>query len=119
VRFRIVASGVAIAALAGVAVPMALSTSASAVPTTAGAPTITKCSPATATMGKNVTIRGTNLANATKVTIGGTTVTPIKDTAKAIKAQVPTGIKAAANVKVVTANGSFTAACTFQKPPKK
>jgi hypothetical protein len=119
VRVRIVASGIAIAALAGVAVPVALSNSASAVPSPTAPPMITKCMPATATMGKNVVIHGTGLANATKVTIGGKVVTPLTDTARAIKAQVPTGINAASNVKVVTANGSFTATCTFQRPPKK
>jgi len=119
VRVRILASGVAMAALAGAAVPLALSNPVSAAPSPTAAPTITKCSPATATMGKNVTIRGTGLSSATKVTIGGKVVTPLKDTAKAIKAVVPTAINAASTVKVTTANGTVAAACTFKKPTKK
>ncbi len=70
-RVRTIAAGVAVAALAGTAVPMALSGTASAkgsgTPTTV---TITKCSPAIATIGKTVTIKGTDLTGATKVVIG-------------------------------------------------
>ncbi len=117
-RVRIVASGVAIAVLAGVAVPTALSGPASAAGTTA-APTITTCAPATATMGKNVTIHGTALANATKIAIDGHVVTALKNGAKSIRVPVPTGIKQQSTVKVVTANGTATGQCAFKHAKKK
>ncbi|HVC71251.1 MAG TPA: IPT/TIG domain-containing protein [Acidimicrobiales bacterium] len=114
-KVRILASGVAFAVSASVAVPLALGNSASA---GTAAPTITHCLPATATMGKKVTIHGTGLSAATKVAIDAKAVTPLSNAAKSIKVPVPTGIKAASNVKVVTANGTATAVCNFQKPKK-
>jgi uncharacterized Zn-binding protein involved in type VI secretion len=120
VRVRTIASGVVIAAVAGVAMPVALHGSASA-KAPSGPATITKCSPAVATIGKNVTIHGTNLAGAMKLFIGGKSVSWNANTAKAIKATVPTGIgtKNPDTVKAVTPNGTATNTCSFQKPKKK
>jgi hypothetical protein len=128
VRVRLIASGVAIAALAGTAVPLALSGSAAAKGSGTPAPVaITKCSPAVATIGKTVTIHGTSLTGATKVTIGTKNVTAsIKNnTAKAITIfPVPSGIAVtpnAATVKVTALSGSATnnTTCHFQKAKKK
>jgi len=127
VRVRSIAAGVALAALVGTAVPVALAGSASA--KGSGAPTtvaITKCSPKTAFVGKSVTIHGTDLTGATKVTIGDsanlvTKGSVVSNTAKAIKiTPVPGGIAVtpnAATVKVTTPAGSASAPCNFQ--PKK
>jgi hypothetical protein len=132
VKSRIVASGVVALAMASVAVPAALSGSASAKPTSTAAPTVTGCKPTTATIGKSVTIHGTGLAGATSVTIGTTkhntvTITSFtKDTKKFIKLKTPTGktgtgvTAASDNVIVTTANGPSTAvSCTFKAAPKK
>jgi hypothetical protein len=121
VRFRTFASGVAIAALAGVVVPIAMNGTASAAKAPPGPATITKCSPATATIGKTVTIHGTDLLGATKLTIGGKAATINANTAKAIKATVPAkiGVQNPDTVKAVTPNGTATQTCSFQKPVKK
>jgi IPT/TIG domain len=125
VKVRTVAAGVAIAILAGTAVPIALSGSASAkgsgTPTTVA---ITKCSPATATVGKSVTIHGTDLSGVTKLSIGGKNVLAAmtKNTAKAITVTpVPSGMSnlSAATVKVTTPAGSATGTCAFKKAKKK
>jgi len=122
VRARTIAFGVAAAALAGTAVPVALSGSASAkgssTPTTVA---ITKCSPNPAVIGKTVTIHGTDLTGATKLVIGQKSVVINANTAKAIKATVPTGtgVKQPVNVKVVTPSGSASQQCSFKKPAKK
>jgi hypothetical protein len=121
VKVRIVASGIAIAALAGVVVPTALSASASATTPTPTTPTITKCAPATALVGHGVTIHGTGLTGATKVTIGGRAAklpsTPIK---KSIRVKVPTGVvNGMQKVKVVTPSGTASHSCKFKKPAKK
>jgi len=126
VRFRTIAFCVAITALVGTVVPVALSASASA--KGSGAPAavaISKCSPAIATIGKSVTIHGTDLTGATLVKIGTHNVTTsiAANTAKAIKiTPVPIGIAVTPNastIKVTTANGTATGSCTFQKAPKK
>jgi hypothetical protein len=128
VRVRTIAAGVALAALVGTAVPVALSGSASA--KGSGAPTvvaITKCSPGTATIGKSVTIHGTDLTGATKVTIAGKDMVKagsvVSNTAKTIKiSPVPSGIAVtpnAATIKVTTPSGSAQGTCTFKKAPKK
>jgi hypothetical protein len=129
VRVRSIAAGVALAALVGTAVPIALAGSASA--KGSGAPTtisITKCSPGTATIGKSVTIHGTDLTGATKVTIKGVNVTSdiTANTAKAIKiSPLPGNIEAvspnAATVKVVAPAGtaSNNTSCHFKKAKKK
>jgi len=122
VKSRILASGVAALAIASVAVPAALSGSASAkAPSTP--PKITACAPIPATIGKSVTIKGTGLAKAKSVTVGGTKVTKINhDSAKgkAIKFTVAKGTStkpAGVTVKVTTANGTASAKCTFQAAP--
>jgi len=121
VKIRTVASGVAVLALAGLAVPAALDGSAVAKGT--AAPTITACAPAPAIIGKNVTITGTGLAGATAVTIGknATINGPFKhDTAKKLEVKVPTVRKGADMVTVTTGNGtSAGVSCTFQKAKKK
>jgi hypothetical protein len=126
VKVRTVASGVAIAALAGFAVPTALSASASATATPAppAVTTVTKCSPATATIGKIVTIHGVALQGATSVTIGkkNAAIVDGKDRAKTIQVTVPNLTKAGVYpVKVVTPQGTATNTkpCTFQKAKKK
>jgi hypothetical protein len=124
VRVRTVASGIAILAVAGVAVPTALS--GSAVAKSTAAPTITACAPAPAVLGKNVTLKGTGLSGATSVAIGRKTTVagPFKsDTAKALKFKVPTtgvGTTSGDKVTVTTPNGTSAAvSCTFKKAPKK
>jgi hypothetical protein len=130
VRVRTIAAGVTLAALAGTAVPLALSGAASAkgsgTPTTVA---ITKCTPAIATIGKTVTIHGTDLSGVTKVTIGGsknlvTAGSVVKNTAKAIKINpVPGGIATTPNattkIVVTTPSGSATQQCNFKKAAKK
>ena len=54
-------------------------------------PTITSFSPTSATVGTEVTIKGTNLAGATKVTFNGTIATVVSDKASKIKAYVSAG----------------------------
>lgn len=128
-RVRSIAAGVALAALVATAVPFALSGSASA--TGSGTSTtvaITRCSPGTATIGKSVTIHGTDLTGATKVLISGHNVTAdiTANTAKAIKiSPVPGGVVAvtpnAATIKVTALGGSATnnTSCHFKKAKKK
>ncbi len=122
-RVRTVASGIAVLAVAGLAVPAALT--GSAVAKSTAAPTVTACAPAPAVLGKIVTIKGTGLSAATSVTIGRKTTIngPFKsDTAKALKVKVPTtgvGTTAGDKVTVTTANGtSAGVSCTFKKAPK-
>jgi hypothetical protein len=127
VRVRSIAAGVVLAGLVGTAVPMALAGSASA--KGSGAPTtvaITKCSPGTATIGKSVTIHGTDLTGATKVSIKGVNVTAdiTANTAKAIKiSPLPGGIAGvtpnASTVKVTTPAGSASGTCNFKKAKTK
>jgi len=124
VNARTVASGVAALALAAVAVPVALTGSASAKPT---APTlaITKCSPKTGTVGKSVTIHGTALAKATSVTIGTgkkapTVSTFTHDSVHALKFVLPKVKTGSYSVSVlVGSTTSNTITCAFQAAPKK
>lgn len=131
-RVRTVASGVAIAALAGTAVPLALAGSASAkvsatpTTTTASTPTITKCSPATATMSttkktRYVIIHGTELAGVTKVNIDGKKSTFTTNTNKLIKATVPSGITVGTDtVKALVTAGTAinSTSCAFKHAKK-
>jgi hypothetical protein len=127
VNVRTVASGVAVLALAGMVAPVALSGSASAkAPPAPVAPSVTKCAPKTATIGKTLTIHGKGLANATSVTIGSGKKPPVvttftHDSAKTIKLAIPSKVtKGSDAVTVTTANGTSTAVqCTFQKAPSK
>ena len=64
--------------------------------------------------GNTVTVNGTNLTNASKVTFGGSSVTTFtSDTATAIKLVVPSGTGGAVAVKVITPGGSFTKASGY------
>jgi hypothetical protein len=87
--------------------------------------TITKCSPATATIGKSVVIHGTDLTGVTKLKIGHKNVVAdiTNNTATAITVSpLPGGIPVtpnAATIKVTAAGGSATGTCSFQKPKKK
>jgi IPT/TIG domain len=100
---------------------MGLTGVASATTTKSTAPTFTKCSPATVTLGKTVTIHGTNLAGAT-LTIDGTIVATTKTTAKTIKATVPLdGVPAKSDpIEIATSGGTVEGHCTFKagKAPK-
>ncbi len=126
-KVRTVASGFAALAMAGLAVPIALSGPASAKAPSTAAPAIASCAPIPATIGKTLTLKGTHLAGATSVTIKGKKTVTIKntkknpfptDSAKKIKFVVPTTVKAskAATVTVTTANGSGSQTCAFVKP---
>lgn len=125
-KIRTVASGVAALTLAGLAVPAALSGSASATATLT--PAITACKPGPATLGKTLTIEGTGLKGATVVTIGKLSLdAPFKaDSRTKIKVVLPKKIKGlknyAGNVTVTGATStafSNTISCTFQKAPAK
>jgi hypothetical protein len=79
----------------------------------AAAPTITSFSPASGAPGVTVTIVGTNLTDATKVTFGGVAATVISvDKATKIVVKVPTGAKTG-KIKVVTAGGTATSRTKF------
>jgi hypothetical protein len=121
------AAAAALVAISGAAVPLAMSGTATAKGggTTPPVLAITKCSPGTATIGKAVTIHGTALTAATKVTIAGKNVTTdiTANTAKAIKiSPVPAGIPVtpnAATVKVWVGTTSASGSCNFKHAPKK
>lgn len=124
-RVRTIAAGITLAALAGSAVPLAMSGSASA--KGSGAPStvaITKCTPVPAIIGKTVTIHGTDLGGVTKVKIGSKNVTAAVTTntdSIITVSPVPGGFPVtpnAATIKVSTANGKATGTCTFQKAKK-
>ena len=92
VRIRTVAGRVAVASLAIVAVPTALSSAASAKPKPVSPPTTSPAwdwtSPASThavKVGHALVIHGTDLTDATSATIGGVTVTIKKDTANLVK----------------------------------
>jgi YVTN family beta-propeller protein len=75
-------------------------------------PTITKFSPASGPVGTVVTIKGTNLSGATKVTFDGVKGTITKDTAREIKVKVPSGAKTG-KIEVVTPGGKVKTATAF------
>ncbi len=74
------------------------------------APTISSVTPDSGPTagGTSVVIAGTNLADATSVTVGGTAATVTADTATSITATTPAGSAGAANVVVTTAGGSVS-----------
>ena len=78
---------------------------------TAG-PSITRFTPASGPPGKTVTITGTNLLGATKVTFNGVAGTIVSDTATTIKVKVPVGAKTG-KIKVKTPGGTATSATNF------
>ena len=59
-----------------------------------------------------VTIHGTNLSGATKVTINGVAMTITKDTATKFKVQVPTRATTG-KIKVITPGGKVKTATVF------
>jgi hypothetical protein len=80
---------------------------------TAAKPTIKSFSPASGKVGATVTIKGTALADATKVTIDGKTATVTSDTATQIKVKVPTGAKTG-KIVVTTPGGKVTSKTKFK-----
>jgi alpha-tubulin suppressor-like RCC1 family protein len=101
---RILLAGVFIVALCSVSV---LPASAS----TPKPPTIKSFSPTSGTVGTEVTIHGTKLAHATKVTFNGTIATVISDHAK-IKVHVPVGATTG-HIEVETPKGTAVSVSTF------
>jgi hypothetical protein len=75
-------------------------------------PTITGFSPSAGPPGTAVTITGTNLDGATKVTFNGTASTVTQDTATNVKVTVPNGATTG-RIKVVTDGGKVENATDF------
>jgi len=75
-------------------------------------PVISSFSPASGPVGTTVTIRGTDLANATKVSFGGKAGTIKSDTESKIKVKVPNGA-GTGKIKVTTAFGTATSSTNF------
>jgi len=75
-------------------------------------PFISRCSPTSGAVGTTVTITGTNLLGATKVTVHGVTATITKDFATKIKITVPVGATTG-KIKVITLGGTVKSATTF------
>jgi hypothetical protein len=75
-------------------------------------PTITGFSPSTGPPGTAVTITGTNLDGATKVTFNGTAATITQDTATNVKVTVPSGATTG-RIRVVTDGGRVESATNF------
>jgi photosystem II stability/assembly factor-like uncharacterized protein len=77
------------------------------------APTITSFTPASGPPGTVVTIKGTNLSGAIKVTIGGVAATIDSNTATKIKVTVPEGA-VTGKIKVVTPSGNGKSSTAFK-----
>ena len=75
-------------------------------------PTITSFTPTSGPIGTKVTIRGTNLSDATKVTFNGSVATTSSDTATKIVVHVPTGATTG-KIKVKTPGGTAKSATKF------
>jgi hypothetical protein len=75
-------------------------------------PTITRVNPAKGKPGTSVTITGTDLLRATKVSFGGTSAVITTDTATKITTVVPTGA-ASGTVDVTTSWGTATSPTPF------
>ncbi len=89
------------------------SNEASATPTAAATPTITRFTPTSGAVDKVVTIRGTNLADITAVKFKNTTATVIKkDTATKIKVRVPAGAESG-KITVTTPGGTVISTKSF------
>jgi hypothetical protein len=106
------------ASIAALLVPLVLAVpSWAAVPSviasSAQPPTITSFSPTSGAAGVKVTIKGTNLAKATKITFNGKAAKAITDTATKIVTKVPSGATTG-KIKVVTAGGSATSRSKFK-----
>jgi YVTN family beta-propeller protein len=76
-------------------------------------PTITSFSPASGPAGTVVTIKGTSLNGATKVTFNGVKGTITKDTATKIKVTVPSGATTG-KIEVITPGGNVKTATAFK-----
>jgi hypothetical protein len=76
-------------------------------------PTITRFGPASGPAGTVVTIKGTNLAGATKVTFGGVTGSIVSDIATKLKVKVPLGARTG-KIKVLTPGGHAKSASAFR-----
>ena len=77
------------------------------------APTITAFKPTSGKVGQKVTITGTNLSGASKLTFHNKTATIISDTATKITTKVPTGAKTG-TISVTTAAGTATSTSAFK-----
>jgi len=77
------------------------------------APTITSFKPTSGKVGDKITVTGTNLSGATKVSFKGAAATITKDAATKITTKVPTGAKTGA-IKVTTAGGTASSATSFK-----
>lgn len=75
-------------------------------------PTITSFTPASGAPGITITITGTNLSGATKVTIGGVVGTIKSDSATVIKVKVPQGALTG-KIKITTPGGKVKSATKF------
>jgi len=80
---------------------------------TAGPPTIASFSPTSGPVGTKVTIKGTGLAKASKVTFDNKVAKPTSDTATKIVVKVPTGA-ATGKIKVTTAAGTAASSSKFK-----
>ena len=98
--------------LAGLVIVSVCGVSALAVSASTPRPTITSFDPTTATAGTEVTIKGTNLTGATKVTFHRIRATVISDTATKIEADAPPGAKTG-SIMVKTAGGTATSSHEF------
>jgi uncharacterized repeat protein (TIGR02543 family) len=79
---------------------------------TLAVPTITTFTPTSGPVGTIVTIKGTNLSGATKVTFNGVKGTITKDTAMRLKVKVPSGATTG-KIKVITPGGKVKTATVF------
>jgi uncharacterized repeat protein (TIGR01451 family) len=77
------------------------------------APKITSFTPASGAVGATVTVKGTNLENATKVALHGKVATITSDTATQIKFTVPTGATTG-KIVVTTPGGDVSSATNFK-----
>ena len=75
-------------------------------------PTITSFAPASGSSGTVVTINGTNLSGATKVTFNGVKATITNDTVTTIEVTVPIGATTG-KIKVVTLSGKVKTVTAF------
>ena len=104
----------ALAALATLAIGASAcsSTPTSATSTTASPPAANRFEPASGPVGTTVTIKGTNLAGATKVAFNGVAATITKDKAREIKVKVPVSATTG-KIEIVTPKGQAQTATAF------
>jgi hypothetical protein len=79
----------------------------------ANPPTINKFSPTSGPVGTLITIKGTRLSGATKVTLNGVKGTITRDTDTEITARVPSGAKSG-KIKLITPDGNVKTATAFK-----